>query len=380
MSATHIVFVSANPVWGGSEQLWKQTALNLTREGHRVTAVVTNALVAHREILDLQRSGVDVRTHTLPPSRWRRLRRKFSPGQSHIALDFREVLPTVKPTLVVLSTGACLMPIEFIDLCITNSWPFVTIGQANFEGWWPDDDAARRYRDALPRALRCYFVSSGNLRLAEKQLGYEIENGEVVWNPYNVSYDAAPAWPHLGENTKLHLACVARLHPQSKGQDILLEALAHPNWVARRWGLTLYGDWAWRNSLERLAARLGLEERVGFAGYEPNVEAIWAENHVLVMPSRFEGLPLAMVEALLCGRPVVATDVAGHKEIVEEGVSGFIADAPTSSSFGLALERLWAQRNDLENMGKTAARRIREKVPRDPIGEFSEKIKGLCKV
>ncbi len=54
------------------------------------------------------------------------------------------------------------------------------------------------------------------------------------------------------------------------------------------------------------------------------VPDIWAANHLLVMPSRFEELPLAMVEAMLCARPVVATDVAGHKEIIEEGVTGFL--------------------------------------------------------
>lgn len=57
------------------------------------------------------------------------------------------------------------------------------------------------------------------------------------------------------------------------------------------------------------------------------------------MPSRFEGLPLAMVEAMLCARPVVATDVAGHAEIIEDGVTGFLADAPTAGSMAAALER-----------------------------------------
>ena len=53
-----------------------------------------------------------------------------------------------------------------------------------------------------------------------------------------------------------------------------------------------------------------------FAGHRP-VEEIWASNHVLVMPSRAEGFPLAIVEAMLCARPVLASDVAGNSEIVE---------------------------------------------------------------
>jgi glycosyltransferase involved in cell wall biosynthesis len=132
-----------------------------------------------------------------------------------------------------------------------------------------------------------------------------------------------------------------------------------------------------RNGLERLAQRLGLADRVVFAGYRA-VDEIWASNHVLVMPSRFEGLPLAMVEAMLCGRPVVATDVAGHSEIMEDGVTGFLADAPTPSSMANALERFWARRAEAEEIGIAAAKRIRQLVPSDPVRIFSDKIKEIA--
>jgi glycosyltransferase involved in cell wall biosynthesis len=132
-----------------------------------------------------------------------------------------------------------------------------------------------------------------------------------------------------------------------------------------------------RQGLERLAQKLGLSDRVVFAGFCA-VEEIWASNHVLVMPSRYEGLPLAMVEAMLCARPVVATDVAGHAEIIEDGVTGFLADAPTAGSMGAALERFWARRGEAEEIGKAGARRIRQLVPSDPVRVFSEKLKRLA--
>ena len=136
----------------------------------------------------------------------------------------------------------------------------------------------------------------------------------------------------------------------------------------------LYGDGNMRRGLEWLAQKLGLGDRIVFAGIAP-VEEIWAANHVLVMPSRYEGLPLAMVEAMLCGRPVVATDVAGHAEIVEEGVTGFLADAPTASSLAAALERFWARRQEAEEIGKAGAHRIRQLIPPDPVKVFSEMLK-----
>jgi glycosyltransferase involved in cell wall biosynthesis len=134
-----------------------------------------------------------------------------------------------------------------------------------------------------------------------------------------------------------------------------------------------------RGTLERLAARLGLSDRIVFAGFK-SVEEIWAANHVLVMPSRYEGLPLAMVEAMLCARPVVATDVAGHGEIVEDGVTGFLAEAPTAASMAAALERFWERRSEAEAIGKAGAQRIRQLLPRDPVRLFTEKLKHLAGV
>jgi glycosyltransferase involved in cell wall biosynthesis len=253
----------------------------------------------------------------------------------------------------------------------------VTVGQSNVENWWPNDKLADRYQKVIPIARRCYFVSKANQRLLEKQIAYELPNAEIVCNPFNVDRSASLPWPPLSVDSELRLACVATLHPPSKGQDILLEALAYPVWATRNWRLTLYGDGPMKKGLHWMVRYLGLQDRVIFAGFVEGVEKIWAENHVLVMPSRCEGLPLAMVEAMMCARPVVATDVGGHAEIVEDGVNGFLADAPTAGSLARALERLWEHRHNLRMMGETAAKTIRAHVPTDPANVFSQKLQCL---
>jgi glycosyltransferase involved in cell wall biosynthesis len=79
---------------------------------------------------------------------------------------------------------------------------------------------------------------------------------------------------------------------------------------------------------------------------------------------------------MLCGRPVVATDVAGA-EVIEDGVTGFLAEAPTARCVGNALERFWARREDAREIGATAAKRIRHLVPPDPARVFADKIREL---
>jgi glycosyltransferase involved in cell wall biosynthesis len=363
--------------WGGSEELWSQTALRLAAEGYPISASMVSWSPPHRRVLDLMERGVEVWFRpTQYPLRKRAWRRLTARHKTQSELELQRLVAARPPGLVVFSDGGPFPPIDLLELCIAKKLPFVTIGQANSDGWWPDDDIAERYRSALPFALRCYFVSKANQRLTEKQIGCELPNAEIVWNPFTVDFHASPGWPSSGPKSELRFACVGRLHPPSKGQDILFEVMAGSSWVPRNWRLYLYGEGAMRDLLERLAQRLGLCDRVVFAGHV-NVEEIWQLNHVLIMPSRYEGLPLAMVEAMLCERPVVATDVAGHSEIIEDGVTGFLADAPTVRSMADALERFWARRAEAKEIGAAAAERIRKLVPADPVQIFSHKLKDL---
>jgi glycosyltransferase involved in cell wall biosynthesis len=376
-----IVFVSNmdGSRWGGSEELWAGAALNLASEGLSIGASVHGWSPPHQRVVKLAGAGLDVQLRQAKYPLWQRAwRTAFARNKRSADLEIAKFLAAKLPALVVISDPASTPPIGLLEECVAKGLPFVTISQSNSEHFWPDDSAAAGYRKFMPAARRCYFVSKGNHRLFEDQIGCELPNAEIVWNPFNVDFNAAPRWPPMKETGELRLASVARLHPPSKGQDILLEALADPLWRSRSWRLTLYGEGPMRYSIERMVQRLGLLERVRFAGFVPSVETIWSENHVLVMPSRYEGMPLAMVEAMLCARPVVATDVAGHSELVDDGVTGFLADAPTAPSVRRALERLWAERMDLQAIGKEAAKRIRERFPANPARTFAEKIKVLA--
>jgi len=222
-----VVFVSNcwGP-WGGSEELWSRTALDLVAQGFPVSAIKWSP--PHRRMLDLGERGVEVWSY---PPRWRRAWRKLTaPDKSSITLGVQKMLMARPADIVVLANEGAFPPIDLLELCVSRRLPFVTIAQANSEQWWLDDVDAERYRIGLASALKCYFVSKANLRLAEKQIGCELSNAEVVWNPVNVDLGAVPPWPQLGRDGELHLACVARLDPKAKGQDILFEVLAGPAW------------------------------------------------------------------------------------------------------------------------------------------------------
>jgi glycosyltransferase involved in cell wall biosynthesis len=375
-----ILFVASVPYepWGGgAEELWSRAALHLAPEGFDLAASVVASSPPHPRVQALIGRGVEMQlrpgTYPLRKRAWRAL---TAPGKVPVAVDAEQLIAARPPDLVVISDGAPFPPLALLEMCMNKGLPFVIIVQCNHYFWWPPDSLTERYRTAIAAALRCYFVSDANRRIAEKQIGCELSNAELVRNPFNVDFDAAPPWPQRGHDGELRFAWVGRLEPPGKGQDILFEALATPAWARRKWRLHLYGDGENRCGLERWSRRLGLSDRVVFEGRVADVEKIWALNHVLVIPSRIEGLPLSVVEAMLCGRPVVATNVAGA-EVIEDEVTGFLAEAATVGCVGDALERFWARREDARRIGAMAAKKIRALVPQDPARVFADKLKEL---
>lgn len=379
MARERILFVSPveNVPWGGAEELWSRAAVDLAAAGYAVSASIVAWSPPHPRALNLSRHGVEVRfrpqSYPMPKRAWRAL---TAPQKSRTTLEVERLVEARAPQLIVISDGAPFPPLDLLEMCTAARLPYAVIVQCNQYFWWPDDALAKRYRAALAAALRCYFVSDANRRMAEKQIGCELLNAEIVRNPFNVDFDTSPPWPPLGRDGDFRLACVGRLEPAGKGQDILFEVLAGPSWAARNWRLHLYGEGVNRGGLESWARRLGIGDRTVFEGHVENIEQVWSLNHVLVMPSRIEGMPLALVEAMLCGRPVVATDLAGG-ELIEDGVTGFLAEAPTVACVGDALERFWVRRADATDIGAAAAKRIRCLVPADPARVFANKIREL---
>src|SRR4029077_15360491 len=135
------------------------------------------------------------------------------------------------------------------------------------------------------------------------------------------------------------------------GQDILFEALSATHWRSRDWHLCLYGSGDDDAYLQELSTFYELNDRIAFRGQNEDIRGIWRTHHALMLPSRVEGTPLPMVEAMLCGRPFIGAAVAGIPEWVREGRNGFLADAPTVTCLNAALERAWQERGRWQSIG-----------------------------
>jgi colanic acid/amylovoran biosynthesis glycosyltransferase len=157
------------------------------------------------------------------------------------------------------------------------------------------------------------------------------------------------------------LVLVAGLVEQ-KGHLLLIEALAKVRDAGAGFRMVLVGDGHLRPVLESRVKQLGLTDHVTFAGWQSNAQV---REHLrtaraLVMPSFAENLPVAMMEALATGRPVLGTYIAGVPELVETGVNGWLVPAGNVGASADAILRiLRTPVDELSGMGRVGAERVR---------------------
>jgi glycosyltransferase involved in cell wall biosynthesis len=128
----------------------------------------------------------------------------------------------------------------------------------------------------------------------------------------------------LPENSRI-IFSAGRLDHQ-KGFDLLIEVAKKAKNQGLNWQFIIAGEGKLKKSLKDQATRLGVAESVHFTGFTHHVAAMLAASDVFVMPSRYEGMPNALLEAMAAGKANVATSVNGAPELVEDGVTGFLVE------------------------------------------------------
>ena len=170
--------------------------------------------------------------------------------------------------------------------------------------------------------------------------------------------------------------CVAQLRYQ-KGIDVLLQAwrlvqaaLSHPNPPH----LLIVGSGPLREQLVRLATALGIERSVTFAGEQSDIPALLQSSDVAILPSRWEGMPNALLEAMACGLPCIATRVSGSEDIIQHGVNGLLVEAEDEQAMAQAILTLFTNEALAQTYGDNGRKTIEQRYALAHITEMYLKL------
>lgn len=330
------------------------------REGHRVTAWLHPDLLDAGQMADFRKAGGEVQSwQPFSIARFQGLKEKIQPSFP---------LGKLRQFDGILVSLGSLPAINYVPGLVTGllraGKPYILLCQFNADHLMISSPERAVVREVMAHGAASVFVSHRNLQEARRQFAMEPPKAQVILNPVRSALEKP--YPFPDQFGKIYFASVARFETAWKGQDLLLDVLSQPAWRERDWQLRFYGSGPDLEHVKQLTSFFKLEGRVFFEGFVSDLTEIWAKNQILLMPSHGEGTPLAALEAMMYGRPVVATDVGGNAEIIQDGATGFIAEAPTVCSFSSALERAWQKRNDWPAMGAAAHKSIRDRSTQDP--------------
>lgn len=163
-----------------------------------------------------------------------------------------------------------------------------------------------------------------------------------------------PAEPH----SPRRLVFIGRLNPQ-KNPVLLIDALAELR--DANWTLTLIGDGPLMGEVKAAIARHGLGYRIALTGWltPPQVHAFLNNGDILCMPSVSEGLPIVGVEALKFGLAIVASDIPGLHDVIDDGVNGYFVPVGDHEAFATRLRRLIDNESTLAAMKRASWEKAR---------------------
>lgn len=204
----------------------------------------------------------------------------------------------------------------------------------------------------LKNATAAVANAEGLRRLAERNDSLRVS---VIPNGVDAEFFTPITESSTGEGKPFRIVFTGRFQAQ-KNVSLLLEQCAVLRQHSKaQFELHLVGDGPLRDQLRADADRLGLNDRIIWHGWTPREElrSIYQESHCFVNPSFYEGMPNAVLEAMACGKPIVASCVAGNDVLVQHGTTGFLFSLDEPSALRESIETLMDNPIRAQQMGRS---------------------------
>ena len=228
-----------------------------------------------------------------------------------------------------------------------------------YERWWRRqlfralERMAARWCDHLIMISEPLITWALEVRIAPREQMTKIYSG-IDLDAFRRPVDPASLRGEFGfRDQEFIVGQVAKLWP-GKGHEVLFHAAARLKDRLPRLRLLVIGEGELRATLHRLAQELDISDRVIFAGFRSDIAALTHLFDVAVLPSLFEGMGRAILEAQAAGKPVIASRVGGTPDLIRDGVNGCLVEPGNVEALAGALCRLYEQPQLRRALGQTA--------------------------
>jgi glycosyltransferase involved in cell wall biosynthesis len=349
-----IAFITDARAWGGAEVYLTQVMTGLRGAGLDPHLFCADRREVDPWIEELRRGGIRVELYR-PTKEWNPLgiaiARACLAGYELVHINkthARNSLPAV--IAARLAGAAVLVTTEHLAIPVVSRFPF---GQAIIEGLvrWTNRFVDRTI--AVSELSREMLIE--NYRVPPSQIA-AIRNG-IDLSPFEAEFDTAGIRAELGLEPRDRVAIFVGRMTERKGHTFALRAVPSILESVPGFRLLLVGEGELEENLRTQARELGIAGNVIFAGFRRDIPELLASSDLLMLPSESECLPITILEAMASGLPVVATDVGGVSEEVEDGVTGYLVEPRDPHALAEAVVKTLGSRDGGASMGAAGRRK-----------------------
>ena len=328
----HVLFLIPTLAAGGAERVAVTLLNHIDRSKFRLSLAVVNARGAvfskevpdDVEFLDLQVSRVRYALPRLIRLIWRMRPDVVFSALGHLNLALSIIRPMLPSRTQYVARESIVVSELHPAYNFPRAWDWA---YRTFYGRF--DDVICQSEDMRNDLARNYNIPMQKLKLINNPVDIE-KIARLASLPTGACYDCNPESEDV-----IRLVAAGRLVHQ-KGFDLLIEAIALSGLKQLR--VTVLGDGPLRGALEELAKEKGVENQIRFIGFQENPYAFMARADAFVLSSRYEGFPNAVLEALACGTPVIATPAPGGVGEIARSTRGVhLAAAVSAEALSTAL-------------------------------------------
>lgn len=359
--------------WGAPGKCMGQLVTELLNSGHEVQLFVAPIDYESQQVRELAEHGARIQRLPDPERQYvklRRLRRRLDRVTGR-AQSLLSMVCKFGPDHIFVNQGgtwcAADEPFKEVLACYRGRYSLLCHSSG-------DEDVFSGERlslasDLAKNARKMFFNSRWLKGRAESQIRREIPNASYFQIAPGAQFQLQD-WP--ATSAAARLAMVTRLDCRVKGLDLAVQAMARVNRGELRARLDIFGDGFDKEPLQQLIREAGDSADVRLIGAVHDVNQVWRDHEMLLMPSRTEGLGLAMLEAMSCGRPVLRTPLGGCEEWIKDGMNGFVCPQASVEALVATIERALAVRGGWREMGLAAHAKITRDLDPRPGKVFLE--------
>lgn len=317
-----IVYCITQSEWGGA-QTYVYELIKVERSKNKVYLVVGEEGALTEKVKRL--SGVKV---MILPS----LKRNISLFNDLKAIcQLRKIMKSIKPDILHLNSSKAGFVGRLAAVFLKTKTIFTV------HGWAFTDGVESTFRKLVYRSIErlvapmtdlfiCVSNYDYQIGMRDKVLSVKKKNAVIIHNGVDepVNFEITDKIIH----DPVRILMTARFSRQ-KDQETLLKALA--NIGGENYEMVFLGDGPTLKYNKHLANNLGIGDNVEFKGFSEDVETYLKNCDIFVLSTNYEGLPISIIEAMSYGMPIIATNVGGNSELVENGKNGFLVDGSVES-------------------------------------------------